>query len=198
MKRIILGGLVGAVILFVWGIVAWLVLPLHDASLRRIADEDKVITALRSSMDVEGIYVFPAMPEKTPAMAAQEREAAMTSWTEKYKRGPIGMIIYRPRGANPLMPGERVSGFVLNFLSALLAGWFLSRSTAAVSSYTARVAFCGMLGLFASLVTHLSYWNWMGFPQDYTTAMVLDVLVGWVLAGLGIGAIVKVPQLKAV
>lgn len=197
MKKIILGGLVGGVILFVWGILAWVVLPLHDASLRRIADEDTVITALRSSMAAEGVYVFPAMPEQSAGMTAQQREAAMASWTEKYKRGPIGLIIYDPEGANPFMPSMMVVGFILDFLSALVAAWFLSRSTAVVSSYTARVAFCGMLGLFASLVTHLTYWNWMSFPRDYTTAMVLDAVVGWVLAGLGIGALVKAPKVEA-
>jgi len=51
--------------------------------------------------------------------------------------------------------------------------------------------YCGVLGIFVSIVAHLTYWNWMGFPLDYTIAMMVDVIVGWILAGLGIAAVVK-------
>ena len=36
-------------------------------------------------------------------------------------------------------------------------------------------------------------WNWMGFPLDYTTAMVADTVIAWLCAGVGIAAVVKAP-----
>ena len=52
------------------------------------------------------------------------------------------------------------------------------------------------LGIFVALVGHASYWNWMRFPTDYTIAFIVDVIVGWTLAGLAIAAIVR-PEAKA-
>ena len=48
----------------------------------------------------------------------------------------------------------------------------------------------GLLGLFAALVTHVAYLNWMWFPVDHTLAMSADVVIGWLLAGLAMAAIV--------
>jgi hypothetical protein len=91
----------------------------------------------------------------------------------------------------PMMPGQMIVGFINGVLSAMLAAWLLSRSTAASSTYFSRVAFCGALGIFASLVTHVVSWNWMGYPIGYTTGLITDAVVGWMLAGLGIGTIIK-------
>jgi hypothetical protein len=46
------------------------------------------------------------------------------------------------------------------------------------------------MGIFTALIGHVSYWNWMNFPLDYTVAFVIDNVVGWTLAGLVIAAIV--------
>ena len=48
----------------------------------------------------------------------------------------------------------------------------------------------GLLGLFAALVTHVAYLNWMWFPVDHTLAMSANVVIGWLLAGLAMAAIV--------
>jgi hypothetical protein len=90
-----------------------------------------------------------------------------------------------------------ILGLLIMMITAAMAAWFLSRSTAAASGYIVRVIFCGMLGVFASFVVHLMYWNWFYFPLNYTTAMVADTIIGWLLAGLVIGAIVKTPRSEA-
>ena len=190
MKRTILAGLVGGLILFIWGYLAWETLPLHKPTLRTITNEDAVIDVLRNNINMKGVYLFPGMP-------TSDDQAAMDTYTKKYKAGPLGMIIYDPQGADPMMVGQFIGGLIIFILSAYVAAWFLSRSTAAASSYIARVSFCGMLGIFISFFAHLSAWNWMGYPMDYTTAMVADAITGWLLAGLGIAAIVKTPASEA-
>jgi hypothetical protein len=34
----------------------------------------------------------------------------------------------------------------------------------------------------------------MNFPLDYTTAVADDTVIAWVLAGLGIGWLIKIPK----
>jgi len=184
MKQLLFGALVGCVILFVWGWLTWSLIPIHISSIRNIGNEDSVISAMRINMDRKGVYVFPGMP-------APDNKTAMDTYTQKCQRGPMGFIVYNPEGSDPMPVSQMVIGLVLFFISAYIASWFLSRSTAAASGYIVRVSFCGMLGLFISISTHILNWNWMDFPFDYTLSWVLDSVVGWLLAGLGIAAIVK-------
>ena len=196
MKKIVIGGCVGGIILFFWGWMAWTILPLHDASVRPIENEDRVTEVLSSNLGVHGVYKYPSMPREED-VSAEEQQLSLDDWAKKYQRGPIGMIIYDPRGNDPTMSSQMLSGFVIDLLSAMLAVWLLSRSTAFTASFFSRVAYCGMLGILISVFSHLTNWNWLGYPLDYTTAMITDTVVGWLLAGLGIAAIVKAPPVKA-
>ena len=69
-----------------------------------------------------------------------------------------------------------------------------ARSTAAGAGYVARVCFCGLLGILITLFGDVVRWNWMNFPLDYTTAVAADTVIAWVLAGLGIGWLIKIPK----
>ena len=135
------------------------------------------------------MYFFPGMPHADGAPSPEAEKA----WTEKYQRGPTGMIMYDPQGTNPMMPMQMVTGIILNILSALIVAWFLSRSTAVASSYIARVAYCGMFGVFLMLASQLLSWNWFHEPNDWAAGLIIDDLVAWLLAGLGIAALVKKP-----
>ncbi len=185
MKRMLLGALVGGVILFFWSFLAWVVLPLHEPSLRAIPNEDAVMATLQSSLKTRSVYIFPKNPGSSADAAAQ------AAWTDKMKRGPTGLIFFDPTGTDPMMPGQFACGMLLDIISAFVAAWFLARSTAAGSSYMMRVAFCGMFGIFTAVFVHLMNWNWMGFPADFTTGQIIDAIVSWILAGLGIAAFVK-------
>ncbi len=189
MKKTVLGGIVGGIILFIWGFLAWAILPLHEPTLHTVADEDAVINALKPILQEHAVYTFP----KQPDMSVDQ--AAMDAWTEKYKRGPSVMMFYKPTGSDPMMPSQMIFGLILAILSAWVVCWFLARSIALNAPYISRVAYCGMFGLFVSLFTHLMQWNWMEYPVDYTSAMIIDAMLGWIFAGLGIAAVVKAPKL---
>ena len=76
MKKTLLAGLAGGLILYAWAAIAWIVLPLHDASIKPMANEDSVIAVMRTAMTEKGVYIFPAMPKKTAGMSQQAFEAA--------------------------------------------------------------------------------------------------------------------------
>jgi hypothetical protein len=184
MKKLLLGSLVGGIALFLWGWLSW-VIPIHTGSIHTISNEDTVMTAMQMNMEQRGVYIFPGMPTTTD-------KAVVDEYSQKYKDGPVGMIIYDPEGSDPMSPAQMIIGFIISFLSAFFVAWFLSRSTAAASTYIARVAYCGMLGIFVSVSVHLVNWNWMGFPPDYTVGWIIDTIIGWLVAGLVISAIIKI------
>jgi hypothetical protein len=96
-----------------------------------------------------------------------------------------------------MMPRQMAVGIILDIIAACIVAWFLARSTAMNATYLSRVTYCGMFGIFVTFFTHLSYWNWMGYPADFTTGLIVDAIVSWLLAGLGIAAVVKAPQKSA-
>ena len=187
MTRTLLAALLGAVILVVWGMLAWVVLPIHNNTLQNLPNEEAVVTALQG-LPQQGVYIFPGMPKKG------SDQATMDAYMEKYRRGPMGMIVYDPRGADPMMVSNMIFGLIIAFLAALIATWMYQRSTAISGTLVQRLSFFGMFGLFLALAAYFNNWNWMGYPLGYTTSMALDTLIAWVLAGWGITLVVKPPK----
>ncbi len=188
MKKTLLGGIVGGIILFVWSFLAWTVLPLHTPAMREIQNEDAIISSLKPALPTKGVYML----RHNPGMSADN--TARDAWNERIKQGPTGMIFYDPNGSDPMMIEQMAAGLIIDILSALVVAWLLTRSTAQTASYLTRVMFCGIFAIFATLFDYLTMWNWMGYPADFTTGLIVDALIAWLLAGLGIAAIVKAPK----
>jgi len=185
MKKVLLGGLVGGILMFIWSAVAWMVLPIHTANIRTMANEDSVVAAMKTGMDRNSVYMFPAKP-------VSGDQAALDVWKKKYSEGPVGMVVFTRTGTPDSMLAQMMGvGLLDMILTAMLAAWLLSRSTAVNSGYFSRVMFCGTLGLFICLAVHIANWNWMMYPVDYTTGWIADSLIGWVIGGIGIGWFVK-------
>lgn len=190
MSRIILAGLVGAVIYFVWGLAAWMVLPVHSNSIGGLPDQDAIATALQGQDLQTGVFVIPWSD------VASDWQDPASEFVQKHQAGPLATIYYTPVGSEPMPASMMVGGFVIDLLAALLAACLLSATLASQPSYVRRVGFVVGLGMIVALVAHAGYWNWMRFPLDYTVAFVVDVVVGWALAGLAIAAIMR-PQPRA-
>jgi hypothetical protein len=76
-----------------------------------------------------------------------------------------------------------------NILQVLLAVVLLSQTS--LVSFAARWRFITLAGILAAISTNISYWNWYGFPGNYTLAYIFTVAMGFVFAGLVAAAIVK-------
>lgn len=191
-KKILLGGVVGGIVVFVWSVISHMILPLGMVGFSQLPNEDMVVTALRENIKDPGLYYFPGM-EQTAGMTKEEQKAAMQKWEEKYRQGPIGTLIYQPQGQNPLIPKQLIIELLSNIAGALVAAYLLAKAVGGIASFGGRVLFVLLLGLFASLAIDISYWNWYGFPGSYTLAAIIDQVVSWGLAGLVMGAIIKRP-----
>lgn len=189
-KRIILGAVVGGSVLFIWSAIAWMALPLHTPTLKEVPNEDELRAVVKKNVTEPGFYVVPGWGH-TAGMSKEQQDATMRVWEQKYRDGPRMIGVLLPQGGDPMMSKTFVKGFVLDVLAALFAAWLLSKAVTGLTSYGARVQFVGITGLFAGMATHLSYWNWMNFPTDYTVAFMADTVIGWTLVGLVIAAIVK-------
>ncbi len=185
MGRIILGAVFGGLTLFAWGMVSWMVLPWHTATLRPMPREAVVVPALREGVLRTGAYYFPAMPHET------DDETTMAAWMKRHEEGPLGMVWYRAEGATPMAPGVFVKGMILNVIVAALAAALLSAASARLRAYLSRVLFVSGIAVIGALISYGSLWVWMFAPTDYVVVMGADMIVGWTLMGLVMAAIVR-------
>ncbi len=183
MKRILFAGLVGGVVLFVWGAISHMVLPTGSAGLKPLPNEDVLLAALRESVGEPGLYLYPGFDP-----SAEMTDESMEEWKRKYAAGPTGLLLYREGGGEPMSPGHLLAELASNVGAALVAAFLLAHVGAL--AYGRRVLFVALLGVFAWLSLSLSYWIWYGFPGAFTTAEAVDAVGGALVCGLSIAKIV--------
>ncbi len=187
MGRIIGAGLLGGLLIFLWGFVSHMFLPLGMAGMVEVDDakQTAVIEAMGANFQEPGIYMLPFMPE-----ADWQDEAKSKAFGERAVTRPQAWVVYHPTGedinANFMkMLGTQFGSDVLGALLAAIVASFL------VGSYLQRVILITMMGAFAWVSISVPYWNWYRFPFEFTAANLVEYVVGYFLAGLAIAWLVK-------
>ena len=180
--RIVIAGLVGGIAMFVWTSIAHIALPLGQIGLSQIPNERAVVSAMQNSIGSHsGLYFFPWTDMKS--------SDAMAQVEEKLKVNPSGLLVYHPPGAGGMTAQMLIIEFVKEVIVSLIAAFLLAQT--ALAAYAARVGFVALTGVAAGLTTNVSYWNWYGFPADYTIAYAAIEIIGYLAAGLAIAALLK-------
>ncbi len=190
-KRVLLGGVLAGVVMFLWGAVSHMALGLGDAGIQSLPSEDKVLDAMRENIKDGGFYFFPGEPEGTRTGNKVERDAATKAWTDKFRQGPHGILIYHPEGTEPMSPGQLLIQLVTDIALALVVAFLLGQVASAMKCFIGRVVFVGLIGLITGLAILVPYWNWYGYPANFTIANMVDQVIGFSLGGLVLAAIVK-------
>lgn len=187
MGKKLLAGVLGGLAFFIWSYVAHDVLPLGSTGIKGVPNEDVLMGALKANITDHGLYFFPGLdipPNATRAQLAAAMEARM----HKVETGPSGFLVYHP-ALNFSFGKALATELGTNILQVLLAIFLLGQTS--LTSFGARWRFLTVAGILAAISTNVSYWNWYGFPGNYTLAYICTVAMGFVLAGLVAAAIVK-------
>jgi hypothetical protein len=180
--RILLAGILGGIVMFVWTSIAHMALPLGEAGINEIPNESAVLGAMQSSIgDKTGLYIFPGLGVGKNA-TREEKSEAMKQMQQRIAANPSGILMYHPPG-RPFAFGKSLAvEFSTEVLQAILVIWLLAQTR--IGSFTGRVGFVLIAGILASITTNVSYWNWYGFPGVYTASYIAIELVGFVLVGV--------------
>jgi len=181
--RILLAGLLGAIAMFAWTFVAHTLLPLGEAGVKNTANDEGLLTELKSTVkNKEGLYIYPTMglaPDATHA----EQSAAMEKYAQKLEKNPSGFFIFHPAGSRPMNMGKFLTiEFITELCEAILAVWLLAQTR--IVTFGGRIGFVIAAGIMAAIATNVSYWNWWGFPTVYTVSYMFIELVGFFLVGI--------------
>jgi hypothetical protein len=176
--RILIAALLGAIAMFIWTAVAHMMTPLGSTGFSHMPNETAVLDTMDKSIgDHPGLYFFPWVdPSDAKAM---EQSAALE------KVHPSGMLLYRPagKGMDGMPPSMLIREFVKQFVEALIAAWIVSMIA---GGFGLRWGAVIAIYVATSIATNVSYWNWYGFPLDYTLAQIAMEVVSGIVAGAAI------------
>jgi hypothetical protein len=184
--RIVLAGILGGIVLFNWGFVAHMVLPLGMMGIRNIPDEGPIAMAIKGNVPEPGMYMLPGWDFSKSQTPPDMKEHEL-----KLKKGPSGVMVLNPGPGEVDLTPHLIKEVITNIVSALLAAMLLAQLR---TNFAGRVLFVMCLGLFAWIVVCVPNWNWYSYPMEFTLARAVEYVVGWTLVGLVLGAIVKHPQ----
>ena len=180
--KILLAGILGGIVMFIWTSIAHMALPLGEAGLGEIPNESAVLSAMQSNIgDQSGLYIFPG-PGLGKNATRREKEEAMKHMGEKIATNPSGILMYHAPG-RPLALGKLLGvEFGTELLEAILVVFLLAQTR--IASFAGRVGFVLVAGILAAIATNVSYWNWYGFPCVYTASYMFIQIVGFFLVGI--------------
>jgi hypothetical protein len=179
-KKIIAASLLGALTMFIWGAVSHMVIFI-GAGFKPLPGEEKVLSVLKSTINEKGLYFFPGKDFRN---TTKEQDVLFES---RFRNGPVGLLVYRPHGGNPLDISKLITQFVCTLLSVLIAIFIVSAST---TGYWKRVCMVTALGLIACTSVSSIYWNWYEFPASFFVAQILDMVIGFFITGMVICKII--------
>ena len=179
--RIIVAGIVGGIVMFIWNFVAHDLLPLGEMGVRLIPNEDAVTSVLQTNLgDTSGFYVFPS-GGLTPGATREQKEAAMKKAEEQMAAGAGGVLIYRPKRIFNF-PKRLIIQFATDVAEALLAVFLLAQT--GIRAFGGKVGFVFTAGILAAVTTNVPYANWYGFPKDFTLGQMITQILGFLLVGI--------------
>ncbi|MEP6699419.1 MAG: hypothetical protein ABJB09_06780 [Verrucomicrobiota bacterium] len=180
--KILLAGLLGAIAMFTWTSIAHMALPLGEAGIKEIPNEQSVTSALQNNVGQQsGLYLFPGPGLGENASSAEKHEA-MKRLAENYGKNASGLLMYNAPGRKMDMARWLGVEFSTELLEALLVVWLLAQTR--LVGFGSRLSFVTIAGILAALATNVSYWNWYGFPAIYTASYMFIQIVGFFCIGL--------------
>lgn len=175
MKNTVVAGVVGAVILFAYQSLSWMVLPFHDNALKYNANQDSILAALSANLTEDGVYHVPNTP---PGTSQADQEKAWQAWEGK----PSAKVLYTSK-TTMSMGSDMAVGFILNLLAAGLVAMLLSKFSGVLKTFGNRFMAVFSFPLFLLLEGTLMEWNWWHTPGHYLSGYIIDIVVMGVLLG---------------
>src|SRR5205809_1201719 len=186
--RAFLAAILGGIAMFIWSFVAHDLLPLGETGIREFKDEAAMLDALKANLgNARGLYHFPGHKAGQNA-TRQEKSDAMKRAMEKAANGPSGVLLYHP--TREFTFGKLLGiEFATELLEAVLVIFLLTQTR--IESFGGRVGFVLVAGILAAITTNIPYWNWYGFPSNYTAAYMSIEITGFLCVGLVAALLLK-------
>ncbi len=183
MKKIVIATLVGALIVFAYGSISWMVLPVHEGAMKYAESDAEIHAFLSGKLSEKGVYAFPGKP---PGMSEAEHQAML----EERAGEPWMLVSYHPSMSTE-MAGPMITGLLYSILSVLILVWILTAASGVFSTFGTRLFVCVLFGIFLVLNSTLMDMNWWETPWHFARGEIIDGLATWTLCGIWLGYYLK-------
>lgn len=174
MNKLIIGGIVGGVMIFIWQFLSWGPLNLHKSQQRYTPKQDTILAFLNEQFSEDGFYYMPGLPE---GASGDEYQKAM-----ELNVGKPWAQIYYHKAWNTNMGMNMARGLMVNIVAALLLCWILLKIPENNFLNTLLIAFC--VGMMSYLTTSYTSSIWFETPS---MPDLLDAIMSWGLCGAWLG-----------
>jgi hypothetical protein len=181
LRRILLGTLLGTLAAFAWAYVSWSAVRLYDWAVQPFPAEAEVSAAIARAVPKDGAYAFPWIDmEAARAGSPEERRVTVDAWRERTVQGPVGVLLVRQQGKDPLAPQRYLTGagylaFCSFLLSVLMAGM-------RCPSWAGRWAIGMLIALFAAMAADGPDLAWFQLPARWVYMGIADTFLTWTVA----------------
>ena len=180
MRRTITLGLLGGLVIFVWGAVSWMALPFHNMTMHGLPNGAPIAEAVKAAVTEPGVYMYPSDMEP----GDRDDKAAAERWMAQYRAGPvITQMVVLPKGADPMPVMGFVRYFVYSAVAAALVAWMLQLAIGSLPTTLGRIGFVTAVGAVTAFVGPLTEGSWWHHPAGYALVNAADCVVGWALVG---------------
>ena len=154
---------------------------LEGVGLSRIANEARIVSRFGHRFLEMSVHLAQHRSER---IAHVRRDGGLGS-----------KVSGRPDRTDRLPRSWRYAGLaeedLVQFLSGLLAAGIVTVVLClTVAPYWGRVGLAALMGALGVFTVSTIYWNWYGFTNAFLLAQVVDMIVGWALAGAVIARLV--------
>ncbi len=175
MKKLLLGGFVGGLLIFIWQTISWTALPLHKVEYQKANNQDSIIQFLSSQFTSTGQYMIPRADENA---TAEEMEKAQQDLQGK----PWAVVSYHSAYTTD-MTNNILRGLITSIIAALFVCWVVMKQANATCSTTALSTV--LIGIAGYLFIPYSQHIWFETPD--ATSNFIDTIVAWSLCGIWLG-----------
>ena len=174
----ILAILIGTIIAYVWSTLSWVVFPFHEWTFKTFTNTEAVAQAITANAPESGVYIIPTC----------ENHADVS-------QGPLVLSAVRLQGINPNMVKEIIIHLITIFIGTTLIATLLQTAARSLK-YLQKVIFIACIAFIGALLNLIPLWNWHFFSPSFVFMGIVDQVVMYVLAGLGMAGLIK-PEAKA-
>jgi hypothetical protein len=160
-KYLILSALLGGLVIFIWGAVYHAAIGIDMHTMKEFRDSTAVSAFVREHADGNGMFYT-----KDGVLAAVSVTPGMSD---------------KSQHMGPLL-GKQL---VINVVVAGLLAWLLTFT--GIRTPLCAAGLFALTGLAAGISCSISAWNWYNHSMAFALASVVDLAVGFLLAGLVIG-----------
>lgn len=190
LRRILLGTILGAIAAFAWGYLSWRVIRLYDWAIQPMPGAAELAPALDRAVPRDGAYAFPGIDiSAVESLPPAQRDAAIAAWRDSTQRGPVGVLLVRKEGRDPLALSRYLTGLGYLAFGALLMSVLMAGMKC--PSWVGRWTIGIVIALFAAMVADGPDLAWFQLPARWVYAGIADTFLTWTAAAAVIAAVVR-------